>query len=457
MQDAIANAGAWVTEATAALSQVLWGPAMLLLMTGTGIFLTWRTGFVQLRKAKDITKTTVDALFVKSSRGSRKNISPLQAVATALSGTIGVGNVVGVATAIAAGGPGAIFWMWVSAFFGMATKYSEVVLAVHFREKDAHGLYIGGPMYYIEKGLGKRWLGVAFAALCVLASFGIGNMAQANTIAISLQDTFSLPAWVSGVGVAVLVGIVMVGGIRRIADVTGALVPFMAIFYIVGSCIVIFTHIEAVPDAFGAIVRGAFAWESAAGGVAGYTIAQAMRFGVARGVFSNEAGLGSAPIAHAAADTDHPVKQGFFGVFEVFVDTIVISTMTALVLLTSGVPITESNAGLMTANAFSSSFGGVGGAFVNIAVFFFAIASIIGWSLYGERSLRYICRGGRAAAYVYRVVFIAVIVVGSVAHIALAWQFSDIFNALMAVPNLIALLALSGVVGALTRSWRKRK
>lgn len=310
---------------------------MLALLVGTGVYLSVRVGFIQVGKFGYMWKNTIGTLFDGKHKDKLVDgITPFQAVSTALASTVGTGNITGIATAITIGGPGAVFWMWVSAFFGMVTKYSEILLALTFREKNAKGENVGGPMYYIENGLGWKWMAVLFAIFAALASFGIGNMTQSNSIAQALEQTFSIPTWISGVIVAIVVAVVILGGIKSIASVNEKVVPFMAAFYIVCAVIVLIVNFQNIPHAFALIFENAFTLPSAAGGAAGYTIVMAMRYGFARGVFSNEAGLGSAPIAHAASSTQDPVEQGLWGIFEVFLDTIVICTLTALVVLTSG-------------------------------------------------------------------------------------------------------------------------
>ncbi|MGB4376250.1 MAG: sodium:alanine symporter family protein, partial [bacterium] len=320
------------------LNGIVWGPYMLVLLVGTGIYLTFRNNFLQVSKFGYMWKNTIGKMLEKPEEGVEGDITPFQALATALAATIGTGNIAGVATAIATGGPGAVFWMWFSAFFGMVTKFGEVVLAVRYREKKPDGTWAGGPMYYISKGLGDKWkwLAALFAFFGVFASFGIGNMTQANSMADVLAANFSIPHAVTGIVVLVLAGLVIVGGIKRIAQVTEKLVPIMAIFYVVGGLIILATRLSAIPEAFALIFRHAFTPTAAVGGFAGATVRKAMTLGVARGVFSNEAGLGSAPIAHATAQTDHPVRQGLWGIFEVFADTIVVCSITALSIIVTG-------------------------------------------------------------------------------------------------------------------------
>ena len=341
-----------VTAVNGVLNDFAWGPVMLLLLVGTGVFLTIRTRCIQARKFGYIMKHTVGSLFQKSDKDHGSNLSPFQAVTTALAGTVGTGNIAGVTGAIFIGGPGAVFWMWVSAFFGMCTKYSEIALAVKFRTKDENGVHKGGPMYYIENGLGKnwKWLACIFAVLGGLASFGIGNIAQSSEIAGAMNGLLGLDPLVTGVILAVIVAIVVLGGVKRIGQVTSLMVPFMAIFYILAGVILICMRITEVPAALSLIVTSAFSFESVGGGIFGYAIMLAMRQGFARGVFSNEAGLGSAPIAHAASSTDEPAEQAIWGVFEVFIDTIIICTITSMAVLLSGLPLGQAALDTYTSN-----------------------------------------------------------------------------------------------------------
>lgn len=438
------------------INAVVWGPTMLILLIGTGIYFTLRTGFFQFTHFKSMLRVTLGGIFGGKKIKNRNGISPLQAVSTALAGTMGVGNITGVATAISLGGAGAIFWMWVSALFGMMTKYAEVALAVRFRSTDKTGAHYGGPMLYLSKGLGAPVLAWVFSVLCVAASFGIGNMTQANAISGAMLASFSVPVWVSGIISAVIVALIIVGGLRRIASITQLTIPLMSALYILFALVVIGKNITAVPDALSQIVQGAFNSRSALGGCGGYSIAQAMRYGFARGVFSNEAGLGSAPIAHAAADTDSAVQQGMWGMFEVFADTMVCCTLTALALLTTGVLELPLESGAMTSAAFSHSLGSLGGVFVSVSLVFFAISSMLGWCYYGEASLNYLTRGSSLATWVYRYLFVLLIPIGAVTQLETVWSISDTLNGLMAVPNLIGILGLSGVVFGLTRDYIKK-
>ena len=444
------------------LNSFAWGPIMLVLLVGTGVFLSARTGFVQVRRFGYIMKNTIGSLFKKSDKDHGNNLSPFQAVSTALAGTVGTGNIAGVTGAIFVGGPGAVFWMWVSAFFGMCTKYAEIALAMKFRNTDANGVHKGGPMYYIENGLGKRWkwLAVIFAILGGLASFGIGNIAQSSEIAGSLNGLFGLDPLVSGMVLTVVVGIVVLGGVQRIGQVTSLLVPFMAIFYILAGIFVIVLRIADIPAAFGAIFSSAFSLEAVGGGIFGYAIMLAMKNGFARGVFSNEAGLGSAPIAHAASSTEEPAEQAIWGVFEVFFDTIVICSITAFTVLLSGFELGEASLeafgtkGSAAVAAFNSILPGtLGGTIIQISLIFFALSTILSWSYYGERCWGYISRDNKVVTSVYKVIFVLFCIVGATGSGDLMWNISDTLNGAMAIPNLIALLLLSGAVASITKEY----
>lgn len=451
-----------VTDVNSAVNSFAWGPIMLILLVGTGIFLTIRTGCIQVRRFGTIMKSTVGSLFKKQDKDHGSNLSPFQAVTTALAGTVGTGNIAGVTGAIFMGGPGAVFWMWVSAFFGMCTKYAEIALAVKFRTSDEKGVHKGGPMYYIEKGLGKnwKWLAVIFAILGGLASFGIGNIAQTNEIAGAVNGLFGLDPLITGIILAILVAIVIIGGVKRIGQVTSYLVPFMSIFYILVGIVLIVMSIPSLPAAFGAIFRNAFSLRSVGSGVFGYVIMLAMKNGFARGVFSNEAGLGSAPIAHAASSTDEPAEQAMWGVFEVFIDTIVICTITALAVILSGVLDTAGGLDAFASNgaaavaAFNAILPGtVGGTIIQISLIFFALSTVLGWSYYGERCWGYLFHDNKTVTLIYKILFILVCIVGAVGSGDLMWSISDTMNGLMAIPNLVALLLLSGVVAQITKEY----
>ena len=451
-----------ITKVDSTLNDFVWGPIMLALLVGTGVFLTFRTGWIQVRWFSYIMKHTVGSLFQKKDEDSGENLSAFQAVCTALAGTVGTGNIAGVTGAVFVGGPGAVFWMWVSAFFGMCTKYAEIILAMKYREKDERGVYKGGPMYYIENGLGKSWkpLAVIFAVLGGLASFGIGNIAQSSEIAGAMSGLFGIKPEVTGILLAILVAVVVLGGSKRIGQVTSFLVPFMAMFYIVAGVGVIILRAGDIPAAFAAIFRSAFSFEAVGGGIFGYAIMVAMRQGFARGVFSNEAGLGSAPIAHAASATEEPAEQAIWGVFEVFFDTIVICSITGLTVVLSGVLDTPggldsfASKGAAAVAAFNSVLPGtLGGTIIQISLVFFALSTILSWSYYGERCWGYLTNNNRVVNWIYKIIFICICIVGAIGSGTLMWDISDTLNGAMAIPNLIALLALSGVVAKTTKDY----
>lgn len=439
----------FIMSLNSTINSLVWGPPMLFLIVGTGVYLTVRTNFFSILKLGYVLKNTLFKIFAKDQQGEGE-ITPFQAVATALAATVGTGNIAGVATAIALGGPGAVFWMWVSALFGMTTKFGEVVLSINYREKTDDGRFIGGPMYYIEKGLNMKWLAVIFAAFGSLAAFGIGNMVQSNSVAASLQQSFSVPPLVTGLVLAVLTALVILGGIKRIGQVTERLVPAMATIYILGAIFIIILNGAHIPEAFGLIFSNAFTGTAAVGGFAGSTLAMAVRFGVARGVFSNEAGLGSAPIAHAASTTDHPVRQGLWGVFEVFMDTIVICTLTALAILVSELWDTGVTGAALTTQAFDEAIMG-GGYIVSVGIMLFAFSTILGWSYYGERCAEYLF--GEKAIVPYRVIWIPFVIIGAVGGLEFIWDLADTMNGLMAIPNLIGVLLLSGTIFRLTKEF----
>ena len=453
-----------ITKINGVLNSFAWGPIMLALLVGTGIFLTIRTGFIQVRWFGYIMRNTVGSLFRKSDKkeSDGTNLSAFQAVTTALAGTVGTGNIAGVTGAIFVGGPGAVFWMWVSAFFGMCTKYSEIVLAMKFRETDENGTHKGGPMYYIEKGLGKNWkpLAVVFAILGGLASFGIGNIAQSSEIAGAMNGLVGMDPMITGILLAVLVAFVVLGGSQRIGQVTSYMVPFMAGFYILAGIAVIVLRFTEIPAALALIFQSAFSFEAVGGGVFGYAIIVAMRQGFARGVFSNEAGLGSAPIAHAATTTEEPAEQAIWGVFEVFIDTIIICTITGLTVILSGVLDTAggldafASKGAAAVAAFNAVLPGtIGGTVIQISLLFFALSTILSWSFYGERCWGYLTNNNKVFMMVYKLIFILICVVGATGSGTLMWDISDTLNGLMAIPNLIALLLLSGVIAAETKKY----
>jgi AGCS family alanine or glycine:cation symporter len=439
-----------IMELNGIINGFVWGPYMLILLVGTGVYLTFRTNFLSIAKLGYVLKSTLLKMFKKEGKGEGE-ITAFQAVATALAATVGTGNIAGVATAIAIGGPGAVFWMWVSAIFGMTTKFGEVVLSINYREKTPDGRFVGGPMYYIEKGLKMKWLAYVFAAFGAIAAFGIGNMVQSNSVAASLEVSFGVNKLVTGIVLAIFAAIVIIGGIKRIGQVTEKLVPFMAAFYILGALFIIFANISEIGHALGLIFGSAFSGSAAVGGFAGSTMKIAMTKGIARGVFSNEAGLGSAPIAHAAATTDHPVRQGLWGIFEVFVDTIVICSLTALAIIMSGVWNSGETGAALTTAAFNKGIPGPGGYIVSIGILLFAFSTILGWAYYGERCAEYLF--GPKVNMIYRVLWIPAIVIGSIGGLNFLWDLSDTLNGLMAIPNLIGVLGLSGVIIKLTKEF----
>ncbi|MDR1629335.1 MAG: sodium:alanine symporter family protein [Oscillospiraceae bacterium] len=461
-----------VNNMNTAVNNIVWGVPMLALMIGAGVYFTLRSRFFQVFRARHIANSTIFAIFKKKSVTTVKNkkaISQFQAMATALAGALGTGNIAGVATAITIGGPGAIFWMWISAFFGMMTGYSENVLGMYYRKKNAAGEWAGGPMYYLSHGLGeKRGLrvlakpfAVLFAVFCVLASFGIGNMTQANSIATSLEASFSIHPLATGIALAALVGVVIIGGVKRIAAVTEKIVPFMAVVYIALTLFICFANIKEIPAAFTSIFRGAFGISAVAGGVSGAMLKEALTIGLKRGVFSNEAGLGSSVLVHTSADVQEPAIQGMWSIFEIFLDTILMCSLTALAILTTGVAGTLNNAGErldgapLVAEAFSKTFGGASGSIVAVSVLFFAFATLLGWSFFGTKALEYLVPK-KGAINAYKALFVVFIVVGSSMDLSLVWHIADTLNGLMAFPNLIGILALSGTVFKITRNYSDR-
>ena len=447
------------------LNTLVWGPAMLALLLGTGIFLSLRCGFPQLRHAGWIARHTLGSLLRRSERTSPKDISPFQAMTTALAGTAGTGNIAGVTGALFAGGPGAVFWMWVSALFGMCTKYAEIALAIRYRETGPDGAHYGGPMYYIEKGLGPsgRPLALLFSLFAGLAGFGIGNLAQSTEIASVLQNLGGVDRLSAGLCLAALTGFVLFGGIRRVGSVTSVLVPFMALFYLLAGLAVLLLRLPQVPSALALIVRSAFSPRAAGGGVLGYGILLAMRHGFARGVFSNEAGLGSAPMAHASAAVDEPCEQALWGVFEVFLDTIVLCTITALAVILSGVLDTPgglrdygSNSAAAAA-AFNRILpGSLGGTVIQLGLLFFALSTIFSWGYYGSRCWAYLSGQRAWVQTLYKLCFALVCLPGALGSGTQLWEIADTLNGLMALPNLIALLLLSGTAARMTHVYFAR-
>lgn len=431
------------------LNGVVWGPPMLVMILGTGLFLMLRLKFMPLSK--------IGAGFKLMWQGRQKGdaesgeISPFQALMTCLAATVGTGNIAGVATAIFLGGPGALFWMWCTALVGMATKYSEVVLAVHYREKDERGEHVGGPMYAIKNGLGKKWLwlGTAFAIFGGFAGFGIGNMVQVNSMAAALHTTFNIPLWITGVVTMVVVGLVILGGIKRIGKVAATLVPFMCVAYIIAAVVVLVVNAAEIPKAFEMIFTYAFTPIAATGGFAGAAVMAAIRFGVARGIFSNEAGLGTAGIAQAAGTTNSPVRSGMIGMLGTFIDTIIICSMTGLAIITSGVWTSGASGAALSAAAFEQAMPGVGGYILTLALVIFAFTTILGWSYFGEKCWEYMV--GTKSILPFRILWVVAVPFGAIAQLDFAWLVADTLNGLMAIPNLLSLLLLSPIVVKLTK------
>jgi len=468
-----------LSQFISALDDVAWGSVVQCLLVGVGIILTIGTGFVQFRHFGHAMKNTLGKVFKKQEKAGKGEVTPLQALTTALAATVGTGNIAGVTTAIVIGGPGAVFWMWLCALVGMCTKFAEVTLSVHFRERNDKGDWVGGPMYYIKNGLGKgyRWLGVLFCIFGALAAFGIGNATQIQSIGEAIgsainalggnvsagmitvgSSSFTLCNLIVGIVVAIIVALVLFGGLKRIGSVTERIVPVMAVVYIICTLIVILANARHLGTVFGMIFKGAFNAEAALGGAFGITIATSISKGIARGCFSNEAGLGSAPIAHAATSETNPVKQGFFGVFEVFMDTIVICTLTALTVLcgycSMGVDIawgTSGGAALVSAAIGSVLGGGLGSVILALCLALFALSTVLSWSLYGTRCFEYLF--GTKASIGYKIVFVLFAIVGATLSLNDAWNLADALNGFMAIPNLIAVLSLSPIVIKLTRDY----
>ena len=464
-----------ITRINSAINNVVWGWPALILLGFVGVLMTCLTKFFQLSHIGHWMKNTIGAIFKdKHVTGHTKDrtISQFQSLCTALAATVGTGNIVGVAGAIAVGGPGAVFWMWLIAFFGMMTNYSENVLGILFRRKDAQGEWHGGAMYYLRDGLGSKkgckTIGAVLAALfsffCLLASFGIGNMSQVNSIVSNVHTAFGIPTIATGIFLLVAVGAVILGGLKRVANITEKLVPFMVILYLLGTLVIICMHITTIPAVFVSIFKGAFSLKSATGGVVGAGIATAMKMGFKRGVFSNEAGLGSSVMVHSSSNVKEPVRQGMWGIFEVFADTIVVCTLTALSILTSG--LVDLDTGMLTAageavgsnslmsESFRMVFGPAGAAFVAIAILLFAYSTVLGWSHYGATACRFLL--GDKAVIPYRILFCVIVLAGSVMKAQLAWDISDTFNGLMMLPNLIGVLVLSPMVARCTKNYVDR-
>ena len=441
-----------IESIVSAIDSFIWGAPLLILLSGTGLYLTLRLGFIQIRYLP----LALGYLF-KKDKGGKGDVSSFAALCTALAATIGTGNIVGVATAVQAGGPGAIFWMWLVALLGMATKYAECLLAVKYRVRDKNGFMAGGPMYYIERGLGIKWLAKLFALFGVMvAFFGIGTFPQVNAITHAMQDTFNIPVLVTAIIVTLLVGLIILGGVKRIATASSVIVPFMAILYVTTSLVIILLNIEKVPDAISLIIYSAFDPQAALGGAVGFTVMKAIQSGVARGIFSNESGLGSAPIAAAAAQTREPVRQGLISMTGTFLDTIIVCTMTGIVLVLTGAWNNSELAGATVTNyAFAQGLGtSIGATIVTVGLLFFAFTTILGWCYYGERCFVYLV--GIRGVKLYRLAYIVLVGLGSFLHLNLIWIIADIVNGLMAFPNLIALIGLRKVVIEETKDYFQR-
>lgn len=431
------------------IRDIIWGVPLISLLVGTGIYLTFLLKGLQFRK---LYHSLWLALVKRKEDNSEGDISHFEALMTALAATVGTGNIAGVATAIAIGGPGALFWMWITGLFGMATKYAEAVLAVKYRIKDKNGNMSGGPMYYLANGMNLKWLGALFAVFAAVAAFGIGNMVQSNSVADAVKYSFNIPVEATGIILAIATGLVLLGGIKSIGKVTGILVPFMVIFYFLAALFVVIIHIDQIPSVISHVLVEAFTDTAAAGGFAGATIMMTIRSGISRGVFSNESGLGSAPIAAAAAQTKHPVTQALVSMTQTFIDTIIICSMTGFAILVSDVLNTGLTGATLTQKAFETALPGEwGGIIVSIGLIFFAYSTILGWSYYGEKSVEYLL--GEKSVKPYRLLFVLMVFVGAIVKLDLVWTFADIMNGLMALPNLIALLGLSGIVAAETRNY----
>ncbi|NCC42684.1 MAG: alanine:cation symporter family protein [Clostridia bacterium] len=453
----------------------VWGVPMLVLLVGTGILMTVLTKVFQISHIGYWIKHTLGSIFTdkhitKHTGEDDQSISQFQSLCTALAATIGTGNIVGVASALISGGPGAIFWMWIVAFFGMMTNYSENVLGIFYRRKNDKGEWSGGAMYYLRDGLGAKKgmkqvgavLAVLFSLFCLLASFGIGNMSQINSIAGNMKSAFGVPNIITGVVLMVLAGLVILGGIKRIASVTEKLVPFMAIIYIVGALVVCVINIDQFGAVFGAIFKGAFAMKAVGGGIVGSGVKMAITWGMKRGVFSNEAGLGSSVMVHFSSNVKEPVRQGMWGIFEVFADTIIVCSLTAFTVLSSGLVdlqtgavVSSSEGSALVGEAFATVFGKAGPAFIALAILLFAFSTVLGWSHYGTKAFEYLF--GSKSTIIYRVIFIVFILGGATMSLDLAWDLSDTFNGLMAIPNLIGVLALSPIVCKITKNYVDRK
>lgn len=463
-----------ITSINGVVNGIVWGTAGISLLFIAGLVMTIVNKGFQFAHFGHWMKKTIGAVFsdkhITAHTGKEdKAISQFQSLCTALAATIGTGNIVGVASAIISGGPGAIFWMWVMAILGMMTNYSENVLGIYYRRKNSKGEWCGGAMYYLQDGLGSkkgcktlgRVLAIIFSCFCALASFGIGNIAQVNSIAGNMQSAFSVPTWVTGIAIVLIAGLVIVGGIKRIASVSEKLVPFMAIIYVVAGLVFIIAHITTIPAVFAAIFKGAFGMKAVGGGILGYGIKSAITWGFKRGAFSNEAGLGSSVMVHSNSNVKEPIQQGMWGIFEVFADTIIVCTMTALIILSSGLVdletgqmLTEVGASALVGECFRGMFGSIGPMFVAIAILLFAFSTVLGWSHYGTKAMEYLF--GEKILIVYKTVFVLMSFFSATMELTLAWDLSDTFNGLMMVPNLIGVLTLSGTVAKITANYCRR-
>ena len=464
-----------VEQVNGAVNGFVWGLPMLILLVGTGILMTILTKVFQVSHFKHWVRNTIGGIFkdkhVTAHTGKEDTqISQFQSLCTALAATIGTGNIAGVAAAILSGGPGAIFWMWIVAFFGMMTNFSENVLGIFYRRRNERNEWCGGAMYYLKYGLGEKkgcaqigaLLAIMFSTFCVLASFGIGNMSQINSIAVNMNSAFGIPSFVTGFVLMVLAGLVIVGGLKRIASVTERLVPFMAVIYVIGALIIVVLNADKIGPVFVSIIKGAFGMKAVGGGIVGSGVAYAVQWGMKRGVFSNEAGLGSSVMVHSSSNVREPVVQGMWGIFEVFADTIIVCTLTAFAVLSSGIVDLDTGAVLsdqvstaLVAEAFSTVYGRAGSAFIAIAILFFAFSTVLGWSQYGSKGFEYLF--GTKSTRLFKIVFVAFIIIGATMDLTLAWDLSDTFNGLMAIPNLIGVITLSGTVMKITRNYVDRK
>lgn len=463
-----------ITKVNNTINSFVWGIPMLILLVGTGILMTVLTNFFQLSHFKHWMHYTIGGIFhdkhiTRHTGKDDQSISQFQSLCTALAATIGTGNIVGVASALVSGGPGAIFWMWVVAFFGMMTNYSENVLGIYYRRKNSKNEWSGGAMYYLKDGLGSykgcRYIGsvlaVLFSAFCLIASFGIGNMSQVNSIAANMTAAFSIPAFVTGAFLVIIGAIVIIGGLKRIASVAEKLVPFMAIVYILGALVIFFANIDQAGAVFTAIFKGAFGLRAVGGGIVGSGVKMALTWGMKRGVFSNEAGLGSSVMVHSSSNVKEPVRQGMWGIFEVFADTMIVCTLTAFAVLSSGLidlntgaVLSDASGSALVGQAFSTIFGSLGPAFIAIAILLFAFSTVLGWSHYGSKAWEYLF--GVKSVILYKTVFVLMIFIGCIMNLSLAWDLSDTFNGLMAIPNLIGVIALSPIVVKITRNYVTR-